>query len=132
MHEWALAEAVIAAASQIAEKEGLKKVTEVKIRIGEMQQIELDIFDFALSQLKPAKLGKTKFELKTEKAELKCRACGHDWSFSGNKLDKDPAEAIHFVPEVAHTYIKCPKCGSPDFEIFRGRGIWLETIKGVK
>ncbi len=41
-------------------------------------------------------------------------------------------ESIHFIPEVAHTYIKCPKCGSPDFEIIKGRGIWLEKIKGVK
>ena len=37
MHEWALAEAVIAAASQIAEKEGLKEVTEVKIKVGVLQ-----------------------------------------------------------------------------------------------
>jgi hydrogenase nickel incorporation protein HypA/HybF len=132
MHEWALAEAVIAAASQIAEKEGLKEVKTVRIKIGEMQQIEMDIFDFALSQLKPAKFKRARFELETEKAELKCRACGHEWPFSKNKLDADSAEAVHFIPEVAHTYIKCPKCGSPDFEITRGRGVWLETIKGVK
>lgn len=132
MHEWALAEAVIAAASQIAEKEQLKRVTEVKIKIGEMQQIERDIFDFALSQLKPAELRKARFEVETEKAELKCRACGHEWPFSENKLDTDSAEAIHFIPEAAHAHIKCPKCGSPDFEIIRGRGIWLETIKGEK
>jgi len=132
MHEWALAEAVIAAASQIAEKEQLKRVTEVKIKIGEMQQIERDIFDFALSQLRPAKLRKARFEVETEKAELKCRVCGHEWPFSENRLDTNSAEAIHFVPEVAHAYIKCPKCGSPDFEIIRGRGIWLETIKGEK
>jgi hydrogenase nickel incorporation protein HypA/HybF len=132
MHEWALAEAVIAAASQIAEKEQLKRVTEVKIKIGEMQHIERDIFDFALSQLRPAKLRKARFEVETEKAELKCRACGHEWPFSENKLDTDSTEAIHFVPEAAHAHIKCPKCGSPDFEITRGRGIWLETIKGEK
>jgi hydrogenase nickel incorporation protein HypA/HybF len=132
MHEWALAEAVIATASQIAEKEGLEEVTQVKIKIGEMQGIERSIFDFALSQLKPDKFKKTKFEVTTEKAELKCRACGHEWPFSKNKLDKRTAEAIHFVPEVAHTYIRCPKCRSPDFEIVEGRGVWLETIRGVK
>jgi hydrogenase nickel incorporation protein HypA/HybF len=132
MHEWALAEAVITTASQIAEKEGLREVTQVKIRIGEMQGIERNIFDFALSQLKPNKFKKTKFEVRTEKAELKCRACGHEWPFNKNKLDKRTAEAIHFVPEVAHTYIRCPKCRSPDFEMTEGRGVWLETIRGVK
>jgi hydrogenase nickel incorporation protein HypA/HybF len=132
MHEWALAEAVIAAASQIAEKEGLKEVTEVRVRVGELQQIELDIFNFALSQLKPPKFKRARFDVGTEKADLKCRACEHKWPLSENRLDRDSLEAIHFVPEVAHSYIKCPKCGSPDFEIIEGRGIWLESIKGVK
>jgi hydrogenase nickel incorporation protein HypA/HybF len=132
MHEWALAEAVISTASQIAEKEGIKEVTEVKIKVGELQQIELDILDFALSQLKTSKFKKTNFNIETLKAELQCRVCGYQWIFSRENLDENTAEAIHFVPEIAHTYIKCPKCGSPDFEILQGRGIWLESIKGVK
>jgi hydrogenase nickel incorporation protein HypA/HybF len=132
MHEWALAEAVIAAASEIAEKEELREVTEVKIKVGELQQIELDILEFALSQLKPVKFKNAKFTIETTKAELKCRVCGHEWIFKKEKLDENTAEAIHFVPEIAHTYIKCPKCGSPDFEILSGRGVWLETIEGVK
>jgi len=132
MHEWALAEAVIAAASQTARKEGLKKVTEVIITIGEMQQIEQDIFCFALSQLRPAEFAETKFEVEKERAELKCRVCGHEWLFGRSKLDRDSAEAVHFVPEVAHAFVKCPKCDSPDFEIVKGRGVWLKTIKGVK
>jgi len=132
MHEWALAEAVIAAASQIAEKEGLKEVTEVKIKVGELQQIELDILEFALSQLKPSKFKHTKFSIELKKAELKCRVCGYKWFFKKEKMDENVAEAIHFVPEIAHAYIKCPKCGSPDFEILEGRGVWLESVKGVK
>ena len=132
MHEWALAEAVIAAASEIAEKEGLSEVKEVKIKVGELQQIERDILEFALSQLKSAKFKNAKFSIEIAKAELKCRVCEHKWFFGKEKLNESTAEAIHFVPEVAHTYIKCPKCGSPDFEILTGRGVWLESIKGVK
>jgi hydrogenase nickel incorporation protein HypA/HybF len=132
MHEWALAEAVIAAASEIAEKEGLKEVTEVKIKVGELQQIELDVLEFALSQLKPAKFKGAKFSVGVEKAKLKCRVCGYKWFFRKEKLDESTAEAIHFVPEVAHAYIKCQKCGSPDFEVLEGRGVLLESIKGVK
>jgi hydrogenase nickel incorporation protein HypA/HybF len=132
MHEWALAEAVITAAQQIAEKEKLKEVREVNIRIGELQQVERDIFRFALSQLKPASFKNVKFHILTAKTKLKCRVCGHTWLFSKSKLDEEIAEAIHFVPEVAHSYIKCPKCGSPDFEVSQGRGVWLENIKGVR
>ncbi len=132
MHEWALAEAVISTASEIAEKEGIKEVAEVKIKVGELQQIELDILEFALSQLKTAQFKNTRFSMEIMKAQLKCRVCGHQWIFTVENLDESTAEAIHFVPEIAHTYIKCPKCGSPDFEILQGRGIWLESIKGSK
>ncbi|MDI6848145.1 MAG: hydrogenase nickel incorporation protein HypA [Candidatus Bathyarchaeia archaeon] len=132
MHEWTLAEAVISTVSQIAEKEGLKEVAEVEIKVGELQQIELDILEFALSQLKTLKLKNAKINIQTVKAELKCRVCGHKWLFEKEKMTEEIAEAIHFVPEIAHTYIKCPKCGSPDFEILQGRGIWLESMKGVK
>jgi hydrogenase nickel incorporation protein HypA/HybF len=132
MHEWALAEAVITAAQQIAEKEKLREIREVTIKIGELQQVEREILRFALSQLKPATFKNAHFHITKAKTTLKCRACGNTWLFSKNKLDEDTAEAIHFVPEVAHAYIKCPKCGSPDFEITKGRGIWIENIKGVR
>jgi len=132
MHEWALAEAIISFVSQIAEKEGLKEVREVKIKVGELQQVEIDILEFALSELKMAKFKNAIFIIETVKAELQCRACGQKWSFSRNKLDIESAEAIHFVPETVHAYVKCPKCGSPDFEILQGRGMWIESVRGVK
>jgi hydrogenase nickel incorporation protein HypA/HybF len=132
MHEWALAEAVITAATQFAEKEGLKRVTEITVKVGELQDVERGIFRFALSQLEPESFKGAKFHLITAKTKLSCRVCGNTWIFRKEKLDEDISEALHFVPEVVHTYIKCSKCGSPDFEIVEGRGVWLESIKGAK
>ncbi len=132
MHEWALAEAILTSAKQIAEKETLKEVTEVTIKVGELQQVESGILRFALTQMKTEIFKNAKFHILKAKSTLKCRVCGTTWQFNLKKLDKTTAEAIHFVPEVAHTYIKCPKCGSPDFEIVSGRGVWLENIKGAK
>jgi len=132
MHEWALAEAILKSAEQVAEKENLKEVTEVTIKVGELQQVEAPILRFALKQLKSSSFKKAKFRILKAKSTLKCRVCGTIWEFNFRKLGKAAAEAIHFVPEVAHTYIKCPKCGSPDFEILSGRGVWLEDMKGVK
>jgi len=132
MHEWALAEAILKSAEQVVEKENLKEVTEVTIKVGELQQVEAPILRFALNQLKPDFFKKAKFRILKAKSVLKCRVCGITWEFSFKKLDRATAEAIHFVPEVAHTYIKCQKCGSPDFEIVAGRGVWLENIQGVK
>lgn len=132
MHEWALAEAVISAASEVAEKEGLKQVSEVIMKVGELQGLELDILDFAFSQLKSGKLKNAKFRMDSVKPRLKCKVCEHEWILSREKLDENTAEAIHFIPEVAHTYIKCPRCRSPDFEMLEGRGVWLQTIKGER
>ncbi len=133
MHEWALAEAVLSSAQQIADKECLTSVTEVTVRVGELQGVDKSILRFALKQLSEGgALAHTKFRILKAKSQLKCRVCQETWHYSTKKLDKSSAEAIHFVPEVAHTYIKCPKCGSPDFEIASGRGVWLEDIKGVK
>lgn len=132
MHEWALAEAVSSAAVEVGEKEGLKEITEINIRIGGLQQIDVEIFEFALSQLRAPMLKNARFNLKSVDAELKCRACEYRWSFSPRDLGEDASESIHFIPEVAHAYMKCPKCGSPDFEVVTGRGVWIESIKGVR
>ncbi len=133
MHEWALAEGILATAEQIAGREQLQSVSEVTIRVGELQQVEPPILRFALKQLSEGSLFKdAKFRILKAKSTLKCRVCSTTWQYNPKKLDKATAEAIHFVPEVAHSYIKCPKCGSPDFEIASGRGVWLQDIKGVK
>jgi len=132
MHEWALAEAILATATQIAEKEQLKEVTEVTIRIGELQDVEKEILRFAIGEIKTDLFKNAKFRFLKAKTELKCRVCGTTWQFKKEKLDRATAEAIHFVPEAAHTFVKCPKCGSPDFEIVSGRGVWLDSIKGAK
>jgi hydrogenase nickel incorporation protein HypA/HybF len=132
MHEWALAEAILTSAKQVADQENLKEVTEVTIKVGELQQVEPPILRFALSQMKPDLFKNAKFRIHKAKSELKCRVCSTTWQFNLKKLDKAMAEAIHFVPEVAHSFVKCPKCGSPDFEIVSGRGVWLDSVKGVK
>jgi hydrogenase nickel incorporation protein HypA/HybF len=132
MHEWALAEAILTSARQIAEQERLTAVIEVTIRVGELQQVEPSILRFALKQISEGMFKGAKFRILRAKSTLKCRVCNTTWRYNPKKLDKATAEAIHFVPEVAHSYIKCPKCGSPDFEIASGRGVWLEDIKGVK
>lgn len=132
MHEWALAEAILNAATQLAKQEKLKGVTEVTIKIGELQQIEPKILRAALTQMKTDIFKNAKFHVLKSNSTLKCRVCNTTWQLNLKKLDKNTAEAIHFVPEVVHTYIKCPNCRSPDFEIVTGRGVWLENIKGAK
>lgn len=72
------------------------------------------------------------FILKSQPAKFKCRNCGHEWTFKAQGMTEEVSEAIHFVPEMAHVYLKCVECESPDFEVIEGRGVWLAIIKGEK
>ena len=132
MHEWALAEGVIQTASGVAEDQGLEKITEIVVQIGELQQIEHEILQFALEQLRTPLMKNAKFTLDTVPGKLKCRTCGEEWKFNPRGVAEAESEAIHFVPEVAHVYISCPNCDSPDFQVLEGRGVLLAAIKGVK
>jgi len=136
MHEWALAESLLIAAIEAAEKEKMKKIKEITIGIGELQQIEQDVFEFAINEIIKSQpnLKGLKIKIKTLKSKLKCRNCDNTWLFSDmkKKLTEDEGEAIHFLPEVAFVHSRCPKCNSPDFEITEGRGVSIIQIKGEK
>jgi len=137
MHEWALAEAVIQTAIDVAKREGFKKVTLIKISLGELQGIEREIFDSAISGLLKMQgnvFVNTKVEVNIVRTKFRCRACEHEWTFKdiSETLDEGVRESIHFIPEVAHSFMRCPKCGSPDFEVLEGRGISVTSITGEK
>lgn len=132
VHEWSLAEAVISTILNVAKEKGAKKIAKAEIKIGTLQQIEVDVLTFAFRELvKHTPLEKTEIKLKSEEAHFKCRACGFEWNFNDaiGKLGREESEAIHFVPDLVHAFIRCPRCGSPDFEVVGGRGIWVEYIK---
>ncbi len=137
MHEWALAEAVVSTAVKAAKEQGLGEITGIKIKLGQLQQIDKDTFEFALREIvRPQHpvSKKVNIDLQVEKAVLQCRVCGKNWTFGDTikGLNSSKLEAIHFVPEVAHAYVRCPKCGNPDFKIVKGRGVWIDSISGER
>jgi hydrogenase nickel incorporation protein HypA/HybF len=137
MHEWALAEAVIEAAVEESQKGGLDEVTEILVKVGELQQMELEVFQFALETIitdcgDEKLLKRARITLETEPAIFKCRVCNHEWEFKATNLSEEEGEAVHFAPEVAHAYMRCPNCKSPDFEVVKGRGVTIQTIKGMR
>jgi len=76
----------------------------------------------------------TKVEVNIVRTKFRCRTCEHEWTFKdiSETLDEGVRESIHFIPEVAHSFMRCPKCGSPDFEVLEGRGISVTSITGEK
>jgi hydrogenase nickel incorporation protein HypA/HybF len=135
MHEFALADSVVKAALRAAEDAGMERIERIVVKIGELQAIERDLFEFSLTNVLPVqdvRLENAEFDLIEEKVRFRCRPCGHDYGRSDVAIDAagDEGEAVHFIPELSHAYARCPKCGSPDFDITQGRGIILERIVG--
>ncbi len=128
MHEWALAEGVVRYLSNVV---GEGKLKSVKIGLGELQSVDEEVFRFALTELMRAEgyeLSEVSLSFVRRPARLQCRKCGYSWSLSEVSLSDDEREAIHFVPEVIHAYVACPKCGSRDFEVVEGRGVEIIEV----
>jgi len=126
MHEWALAEGVVGSVLRAA---GGRRVAAVRLRLGELQQIDVEVLRFAIGELSRGTAAEgMEVEVQTEPAEFECTSCGNRWNPLGTKIDGDIMELIHFLPESSKIHMRCPRCGSSDFRISGGRGLWIESI----
>lgn len=128
MHEWALAEAIIKLIEYRALESKTNRVNYVEVVLGELQQIDKEIFLYAFNELlnvlkNEKNIEIVEYQLVKEKAEFKCNRCNSIWSLDTNAISAGELEMIHFIPETIHSFISCPRCGSHDFEIIRGRGL---------
>ncbi len=135
MHELALADSVVKAALQAADDAGISRIARIVVKVGELQQIEKDLFEFSLTSVIPSqdpRLADAEFDVAEEAVRFVCRACGTEYGRSDVDIDAagDEGEAVHFIPELSHAFARCPSCASPDFDITQGRGITLERIEG--
>ncbi len=124
VHEWALAEALIEYLRNYMKSVNGRYVEKLVIGLGKLQSIDKEIFSFALTELlKQEGIIVNSIEFVEEDILFKCRKCGYLWKIDLNEFDEWIRESIHFVPEAVHSFIKCPRCGSHDFEVVRGRGV---------
>lgn len=135
MHELALADSVVKAALRAAADAGMDRIDRIVVKVGELQQIERELFEFSLTNVIPAndpRLQGAEFAVLEEKVRFKCRYCDREYGRDDVDIDGegDEGEAIHFIPELSHAFARCPECRSPDFDITQGRGITLERIEG--
>ena len=133
MHEWALAESIVLGVAEYVRSVGGRAAGRVVVSLGELQAIDKEVLEFALRELtreSPVRIGE--IELIDEEAKFKCRSCGYVWKLKDVNLSEDVREAIHFVPEVVHTFLKCPRCGSRDYEVVSGRGVKVVSVEVIR
>jgi len=135
VHEWSLAEAVLEAVKKVAIDSGISKINRLIIGLGELQNIDIELFKESIEILKgeySSEIQIDEIEFDDEEAVFKCRRCGEVWRLRDVELGEDEREAIHFIPELLHAFVKCPRCNSVDYEILSGRGVVIKRIEGVK
>ena len=130
MHEWALAEAVIEATSAALGARDPSCLRGVTLSVGELQAIDHEILSFALNTLLEERPFRgARYRLETEPARFRCGSCSAEWTLPEMKdLGEETREAIHFLPEAAHAFIRCPRCASPDYQVQAGRGVHIVSL----
>ncbi len=132
MHEWALADGIVRTAIEFAKTHGNDKILGIRVVLGELQDVNEEILKFAIDEIKKGTIAEdAEVEFVLEEAEFRCRNCGHEWKLREvrESFNERIKEDIHFIPEVVHAFLACPKCGSRDFEVVKGRGVYLSAIK---
>ena len=129
MHEWALAESVVETVKEALSARPSGRVVAVRVVFGELQAIDPDIFRTGLRELVadgpfPADI----VTIEREAASFRCERCAAAWDLDATGLSDEEREAIHFLPEASHAYLRCPECGSPDFRVEKGRGVSIRSI----
>jgi len=141
LHEWSLAEAVINSLIRLAEDRGATAFEEVEITHGEIMELDTLVFRTAFRELSKGTLVEgTRLMLKEEKAKFKCNNCGAEWDFETVEkilseefsVIEEPSgtkeSALHFLPNLAPALLKCPSCGSRDFDLASGKGLRISKV----
>ena len=133
MHEWALAEAVVASVREHVPSGG--RVTAVHVVIGELQAIDREVLTEGIrlqidDAAKAAPFPMDALQIEAEPATFRCTACDASFGFGDLPgLDEHDREAVHFLPETVHAYLRCPRCSSVDYEVTQGRGLFVRAIE---
>jgi hydrogenase nickel incorporation protein HypA/HybF len=131
MHEWALADAVVSTVLGALEGRDPRSLRRARVVLGELQAVDREVFLFGLrALLEPHGISADSFVLETQPAEFLCGHCGRRWGLAEDPgLSEEQKEAIHFLPEAAHAFSRCPACGSADFRVEKGRGVAIDLIE---
>ncbi|MBC7120868.1 MAG: hydrogenase maturation nickel metallochaperone HypA [Candidatus Methanosuratus sp.] len=120
MHEFSLATSLIDYVSEVAKKNGIAKVRELHLEVGDMTHIDPRQLRFCIKIAGQNTVAQgSRVYIKRRSPVLKCLGCG-----ASSKLKRGKS--------ISDYSMTCPACGSEDVELEGGRELLLKRIKGVK
>ncbi len=111
MHELSLTESMLKTALAEAEKHGAKRLAVIRLKVGEMTQVDPTCVQFYLDILSKGTIAEG-VQLAATRVPLRaaCRECGEEFGLT-------PYDFL------------CPTCGSGQTEITSGRELYIDSIE---
>ncbi|WP_298069150.1 hydrogenase maturation nickel metallochaperone HypA [uncultured Mailhella sp.] len=115
MHELSLMAGVMDLARQELERHGASRLTLMRLRFGELDQVLPDALRMAFAAMTAGTSWEgARLELEEEPLELSCPLCGHRF--------RPGARSALYAP--------CPSCGeTTGFGVVRGEGVFLDHLE---
>ena len=111
MHEMGITQGILASAFEAADKAGATQITEIRISVGELTEIQDFALQFAFESLTPGTIAEgATLTVNSISARSHCNSCGEDY-------DHDRFQMI------------CPVCESLDVTPLAGRELRIDSIE---
>ena len=125
MHEFSMAQQIFSIVMKVAKENNVKKILEINIEVGQLTFLNPDQLKFALKVLSEDTIAQdAKIRIEIIQPEIRCNSC----KYTG-RISYDGPESHTIYPII---FLKCPKCGSTDVEIIRGKECNIKNIKAIR
>ena len=123
MHEFSICSEIVRNVLDEVEKSKGRKVLSIQLEIGELTFLNLEQITFLIHELFKGTVAEgAKVKVKTVKASIKCESCG----YKGREIADQKVLSHHYIS------ISCPKCGSLEIKVEKGREFNLRKIQVVR
>lgn len=123
MHEYSISSEIVKTVLGAAAENETRKVLSVQLEIGELALLNAEQVSFWIHELFKGTIAEgSKVKIKKVRARIRCGSCGYHGGMKSDRADSFQ----HLVPQ------SCPKCGSFQIKIEKGRECFLRRIQAVK
>jgi hydrogenase nickel incorporation protein HypA/HybF len=123
MHEFSISSEVVKTVLDTVERSKGKKVLSIQLEMGELTLLNLEQVTYWIQELFKGTIAEeARIKVKTIKVQLQCNSCG----YKGRNISKEKDIFHHSIPLI------CPKCGSLEINIEKGKECILRRIQVLK
>jgi len=123
MHEFSISSEIVRTVLETTEKNNVKKVLSIQLEIGELTLLNVDQVIFWMNELFKGSIAEgAKIKCKKIKTRIRCEECQY-------QCDLNLEQGDDHQPLIQYS---CPKCGSLQIMIEKGKECILKRIQAVR